>query len=212
MTELTSYTTSGSGASAVTSIDNRRVNTYNDNSWMTMQESFNAANTLTQRVSYTGFDNEGNVNTYSVAAYTGTNYTNTYNTTYAKYDDYKQTNIAGTSTYFQPGNTTSTYDAHWANEGRLTQVVDTATSRTRTFVNDQDGSILTKTDSGSSGTSGGTTITEQYYANNKNVGTVTANPSAASSATADFDYNFTPISDAYPSVTPGNYVVNSGDT
>ena len=76
MTELTNYTTSGTGAAAVTSIDSRRVNTYNDNGWMTGQSSYNASNTLTQKVSYTGFDNEGNVTSYNVSVYTGTNYTN----------------------------------------------------------------------------------------------------------------------------------------
>ena len=46
-----------------------------DNGTMTQQDSFNAANTLTQRVSYTGFDNLGNVLSYNIGVYTGTTYT-----------------------------------------------------------------------------------------------------------------------------------------
>ena len=93
-------------------------------------------------------------------------------------------------------------------------MVDTATGRTRDFINDADGTILRKSDTSGGTLTGNGTITEQYYANDKNVGTVTANASTPTAATntADFDYNYTPISDAYPSVTPGNYVVSTGDT
>lgn len=37
-------------------------------------------------------------------------------------------------------------------------------------------------------------------------------PGNASSTTADFDFNFTAISDSYPAITPGNYTVSNGDT
>lgn len=105
-----------------------------------------------------------------------------------------------------------------ANEGNLTGVVNTeqqftggeygyyvqATTRTRSFIDDASGTILTKTDNAA--------ITQQYYANDKSIGSVSATPGNPTCTTADFDFNFTPVSDSYPAITPGNYTVGNGDT
>ncbi|MFA7270915.1 MAG: LysM domain-containing protein [Sterolibacterium sp.] len=72
------------------------------------------------------------------------------------------------------------------------------TSKNRSFVVDNAGRILQKTENGG---------TQHYfYANDKPVG------SSGALAAADFDYNTTPVTDQYPALTPGNYVVSAGDT
>lgn len=188
MTESDTYTTSGA-------ISEKRTNTYNSNGWLTQQDIRNGSNTLTQRVTYTAFLADGQASRYQVAVYTGTPYTNTYTYTYRKDDAYKESVVSGSSTYFQPGATTSTFDVN----GNVTQVTDTfATNRTRTFVVDTSGRILRKTEAGN---------TQYYfYANGNPVG------SSGALAAADFDYNYTPVSSQYPPASPGNYVVSQGDT
>jgi hypothetical protein len=126
---------------------------------------------------------------------TGTAYTNTYATTYAKFDGYKESQVAGSSTYFQAGATTSSYDRN----GNLTAVSETfATSKNRSFVTDQAGHILRKTENGK---------TQNYfYAGDKPLG------SSGALTGADFDFNYTPVSEQFPGTVPGSYVVSAGDT
>ena len=93
MTDYVTYTAAGA-------LDTRRVNTFWDNGWSRYQDLYNAGGGLNQRTSYTAYDNLGNVLSYQVAVYTGLNYTNYYTYTYAKFDDYKETKVAGSSTYF----------------------------------------------------------------------------------------------------------------
>jgi LysM repeat protein len=75
------------------------------------------------------------------------------------------------------------------------------TTRTRTFIGDADGTILRKTDNGN--------VQNLYYAGDKAIGSVAG---SAASPVADFDFNYAPVSDSYPAVSPGNYTVVSGDT
>ncbi|MDZ4253153.1 MAG: LysM domain-containing protein, partial [Sulfuritalea sp.] len=137
----------------------------------------------------------GNVKTYQVGVYTGTAYTNYYSYSYARYDGYQESQVYGSSSYFQPGTTASSYDIN----GNLVSVSESfATSKSRSFVTDQAGHILQKTENGK---------TQNYfYANDKALG------SSGALGTADFDYNYTPVSAQYPAATPGNYVVSAGDS
>jgi LysM repeat protein len=244
-----------------TVISERRVNTYNNKSWLLQQDIYNGAGTLTQRASYTntsvaidpsgafapggsvvtvkssddgtgggnGYDRLGNLLQYQVSVYTGTAYTNTYRYSYLKYDTYRESQIAGSSTYFQPGATTTTYDAN----GAPVSVTETfATNKNRSFVVGGQGHILAKTENGN---------TQRYfYVNEMQVGTSGAlGPadfgqsagfapgaksdgamgertngagSAAALTAASFDSSYVPISDLYPAATPGRYVVSQGDT
>ncbi|MBI2308441.1 MAG: LysM peptidoglycan-binding domain-containing protein [Rhodocyclales bacterium] len=199
-TSLRSYDAAGQVLEQTTfsspgTVSERRVSNYNSNGWVTEQNVYNGSGTRTQRTLYTAYDGVGNNTNYQVSVYTGTNYTNYYATSFAKFDSYKESKVAGTSTYFQAGATTTSYDQN----GNITAVSETfATSKNRTFVTDQAGHILQKTENGK---------TQYYfYGNDKPLG-----DSGALSG-ANFDYNYTPVSDQFPGNIPGSYVVSAGDT
>lgn len=189
--EDTSYNTSGA-------ITNRRVNAYNTNGKLTSQTTYNASNTQTQKTDLYVYDGMGNVISYRVAVTSGTAYTNYYTNSYQKFDSYKESQVSGTSTYFQPGTTTTTLDIY----GNATAVSDQfAANRNRTFLNDAAGRILKKTENGA--------VQYYFYANGNPIGT--SGPNGGVGA-ADFDYNYTPVSSQYPAAAPSQYVVNTGDT
>jgi YD repeat-containing protein len=208
MTDYITYTTSGA-------IDSRRENLYFDNGWMKQQNLYGGGGGLNQRTDYSAanaYDKVGNLLSYNVGVYVGTSYTNYYTYTYTKFDDYKEVKVAGSSTYFQPGETNTSYDVN----GHISQVLDSQqqwvadgeygyyaqqTTRTRSFIGDADGTILRKTDNGN--------VQNLYYAGDKAVGSVGG---TAASPVADFDFNYAPVSDTYPAVSPGNYTVAAGDT
>lgn len=109
--------------------------------------------------------------------HTGTQYTNYYSYAYLKHDSYKESVVSGSSTYFSPGSTTSTYDVN----GNIVSVTETfATSKNRSFLTDQSGHTLKKTESGAS--------QYYFYVNESPVG------SSGALTAADFDYNYTPVS------------------
>ncbi|WP_431688986.1 DUF6531 domain-containing protein [Hahella sp. NBU794] len=145
------------------------------------------------------YDANGNVDQYQVQTFTGTKYTNTISYLYTnKYDGYKETEVWGNSTYFQRGNSYSFYDVN----GNLVRVEDKKDSgNNRSMINDAEGKILVRKQS------------EQnqylFYANGKQVGMA---GKAGGKETDDFDLNYTPVSEQYPSSTPSSYVVNPGDT
>lgn len=179
-TSLRSYDAAGQVIEQTTfsspgTVSERRVSSYNSNGWVTEQNVYNGSGTRTQRTLHTGYDGVGNNTNYQVSVYTGTNYTNYYATTYAKFDSYKESKVAGTSTYFGAGATTTSYDQN----GNITAVSETfATSKNRTFVTDQSGHILQKTENGK---------TQNYfYANDKPLG------DSGALGGADFDYNYAP--------------------
>jgi YD repeat-containing protein len=186
--ETTSYNANGT-------VKERRENTYNANNWMTRVDVFNGSGTHLQRTSYTGYDALGNVTGYQVQIKTGTTYTNTYKYTYARYDSYKESKVEGSSTYFQDGDTTTTYDVN----GNIVSVVDQFDeTHNRSFIADASGKILRKTEDGK---------TQHYfYVNDKPIG------SSGALSAADFDYNYTPVSAQYPASAPGKYMVSQGDT
>ena len=177
-------------------LNERRVSSYNNNGWLLEQDNYNSSNTLSSIISYTNanaYDAAGNVNQYSLIV--PNSYTNTYNYVYVKYDSYKQSVVQGTSTYFSAGNTTSTYDIN----GNLISVTDRfQANNNRSFTLNAQGHILQKTENGK--------LQYYYYANGNPVG------SSGDINPADFDYNYTPVSDSYPSATPASYTVSSGDT
>lgn len=98
-------------------------------------------------------------------------------------------------TYFSAGSNTTRYDGN----GNLHDITDQfGGSNYRSFITDQAGRILQKIQGGQN---------EYYfYANDKPLG------STGSNGVADFDFNYTPVSDRYPATTPGSYVVAQGDT
>ncbi|MES2534839.1 MAG: LysM domain-containing protein, partial [Pseudomonadota bacterium] len=146
-------------------------------------------------VRYTDFDQLGNVMAYQIEVLTGTPYTNKYRYEYARYDSYKEKVVHGSSSHFQPGDTTSDYDVN----GNLVAVTDRFNaSSSRSFVNDQAGHILNKTENG---------VTHyNFYVNGKPGG------STGAAGNADFDFNYTPVSEQYPAATPGKYVASAGET
>jgi LysM repeat protein len=182
---------------------------------MKQQNLYGGGGGLNQRTDYSAanaYDKVGNLLNYNVGVYVGTSYTNYYTYTYTKFDDYKEVKVAGSSTYFQPGETNTSYDVN----GHISTVIDTQQqwvadgeygyyaqqpTRTRSFIGDADGTILRKTDNGN--------VQNLYYAGDKAVGSVAG---TAASPVADFDFNYAPVSDSFPAVSPGNYTVVSGDT
>ncbi len=103
--------------------------------------------------------------------------------------------VYGTSTYFQKGNTTSTYDVN----GNVIYVEDKfGQDKNRSFEVNTQGHILQKTENGES--------QHYYYVNGNPIG------SAGELTDADFDYNYTPVSESYPGTIPGSHVVTAGDT
>jgi YD repeat-containing protein len=197
VTQYTNFSSPGT-------ISDRRVTTYNANGWITSQLNYDAANTLIARVRYdyaNSYDSYGNVTYYTVEGLTGTKYTYSYSKTYKKFDSAREDKINGTMAVYYPngtttstGDTTSSYDAN----GNLVRVVDRlGTNTTRDFVVNTGGQILKKTEANAS---------EYYfYANGAPVG-------ASGGTAADFDYNYTPVTESYPANSPTNYLVNAGDT
>lgn len=180
--------------SGATTSYERRVNQYNQNGQLVQQDMSNASGELQNRVLYTRYDNLGNVLNYEMTVYPNFQYTNYYSYAYAKFDSYRERVMSGTSTYFQPGNTTTEYDIN----GNILSVNDQHnTSKYRTYVVDQSGFILNATEAG---------VTQYYFY-------VNGNPHGSTGAkdNADFDFNYQPVSDRYPSTSPGSYVVSQRD-
>jgi YD repeat-containing protein len=205
-----------------------QINNYDANGIVTSQETYKHLSYtseygthydtgLSSKVTYTSRDALGQVLSYKVDVYDpeiteagqdesgnlthvldpGYVYTNTYAYTRVRYgDSYKESVVSGTSTYYQPGSTTTRYDGN----GSIYSVTDQFNgSNDRTFVTDQSGRIVRKTQNSGQ-------HEYYFYANGKPLGATGAG------GAADFDFNYTPISEDYPAQTPSTYVVNSGDT
>ena len=131
----------------------------------------------------------------------------TYTYTYgAQYDSYQATYVNVHSTQgggVTDGYTRNRYDAR----GRLVSTEFTQNDSTiwRTFSHDRDGRILTKTERKDGGT---LKAQDYYYADGKPIASI----GTISERAGEFDYNYTPVSEQYPSQAPGSYVVNAGDT
>ena len=175
---------------------NKRISklAYNSNGWLISQDTYDAANVLQNSTVYTRYDRLGNVRDYRVSNYSGTAYTNYYSVSYAKFDSYREREVNGSSTWFQAGKTTTTLDVN----GNAVAVSDLfMASKYREFVNDQAGHILSKTENGAR--------QHYFYVNDRPMG-------STGMGVGDFDFNYTPVSDHYPALTPGGYLVNQGDS
>lgn len=180
---------------ATNAVKDRRTMTYDANGRASQVTIADKDSRVTQQVRYTDYDRAGNLRSYQAQVYTTTKYTNTYTYSYAKADGYQEKRIDGTSTYFKAGATIEEYDQN----GYLVAVSETfGKKKDRTFVTDQAGRILAKMEDGK----------RQYYfyADGQSVGT------AGTLASADFDMNYTPVSESYPASVPGSYIVGEGDT
>jgi len=86
------------------------------NGCMKQQNLYGGGGGLNQRTDYSAanaYDKAGNLLSYNVGVYVGTSYTNYYTYTYTKFDDYKEVKVAGSSSYFQPGETNTSCDCRW---------------------------------------------------------------------------------------------------
>jgi len=181
----------------------RKTSTYNSNGQLLRQNIYDTTGHVAV-LSYDlagSYDAAGNILKYSLETVSGTRTVNTYTYNYLYQDSYKESSISGKRTIYystgaasSTGVTNNTYDKN----GNLIRVTDSKDSaNNQTFVNNQQGQILRKTQNGKS--------QNYYYADGKAIG------SQGELSDADFDYNYTPVNDSYPALTPSSYVVSSGD-
>ena len=172
---------------------------------LVVQNNYDNNNKVVSKVDYTnGFDAAGNLTSYQATAYKtngSVNYTTDYTVTYKKYDGYvRNTEVASSSLAdFKDGTTTYSYDY----KGNLEKVVvqdrdDASNTETRTFKTNRQGMTVYRKD--------GSNFQNYFYTNGRSVASI------GSISGVEFDYNYTPISDKYPSNSPSQYVVNEGDT
>ena len=177
-----------------------------------------------------GFDAANNLRGYEVQFYTpggGTSYKTTFKTNYQLGDGYLERVQTATSTGSgapQPGETERYYNVN----DELIKFRDQADAkRTRYFVNNQAGQVLTaiQTDATDQNPywnsamvrsqvgSAWNTGKAQYffYAQNNQVGSF-GQAKEGARYKAHFDVNSTPISDNYPAATPSTVVAQAGDT
>ncbi len=184
----------------------RRTYEFNANGQLQKQINYNSANAPITTVRYdygNSYDAAGNLLYYTVDDNSGSIATKqSYSYTYLKRDSYVQNTVSGTFDVYYPGSTQSSsgittyfYDAN-GNQQRLTDTKDP--NRNQDLIVNVYGQILRKTQNNDK--------QYYYYANGKpigSIGKITGN---------SFDYNYTPVSESYPSVIPSSYVVNAGDT
>jgi len=145
------------------------------------------------------YDAAGNLTQYQLQNYNGTTYTNTYAYTYlAIGGSYRESRIAGSNSngIFLPGNSLTFYDIN----GQLSEVNLSSEHLTRTYATDTQGLIHRRTDTPLNQPS---KTQNYYYVDGNAIG------SSGALTTADFDYNYTPVSEQYPASTPGRYVVQA---
>ncbi|MES2784875.1 MAG: LysM domain-containing protein [Pseudomonadota bacterium] len=152
------------------------------------------------------FDGAGNLTAYRVL----NSATNNYGVAMRPLDGYREASVSGTSTAFEPGTSTSHYDAN----GHLQSVTQPG-QVDRSYVNDLNGQVLA--------TLHGTRLMRQLIVNGEVLGQYgsgvdAAMPRAATGQVvydnnmADFQLGYRSITPAYPLAAPGAYVVRSGDT
>ncbi|WP_323740825.1 LysM peptidoglycan-binding domain-containing protein [Caenimonas koreensis] len=186
----------------------QRESSYNANGQLIVQEVTGYNNTAGYSTFNNAIDAAGNITQYKVK--TGS-VTNTYDTTLVKLEGYKEASVKGTSTYLEPGSTTSTYDTN----GYLKSVDSTLDADDRTFINDVRGQVLA--------TQQGTRLLREFIVNGEvlaqygqGVDRVTArdkdgNP-IFNDNIADFQLGYKSITPSYPNASPGTYTVQTGDT
>ncbi|MES2635529.1 MAG: LysM peptidoglycan-binding domain-containing protein [Pseudomonadota bacterium] len=152
------------------------------------------------------FDGAGNLTAYRVL----NSATNNYGVVMRALDGYREASVSGTSTAFEPGTSTSNYDAN----GHLRSVTQPG-QVDRTYVNDINGQVLA--------TVHGTKLMRQLIVNGEVLGQYGSGLDGATprSATgevvydnniAEFQLGYRSITPTYPLAAPGAYVVRSGET
>ncbi|WP_194793011.1 LysM peptidoglycan-binding domain-containing protein [Caenimonas koreensis] len=190
----------------------QRRSSYNVNGQLISQQVVGMNGTSGYSTFNSTIDAVGNVTQYKVK--TGST-TNTYNTTLALLEGYKEASVSGTSTYLEPGSTTSTYDTN----GYLKAVDSTLDADDRTFINDVRGQVLAV----QQGTGPNTKLLRELIVNGEvlaqygqGVDRVTPRDNSGTpifnNNIADFQFGYRSISPNYPSAAPGVYTVQLGDT
>ncbi|WP_048438362.1 LysM peptidoglycan-binding domain-containing protein [Caenimonas sp. SL110] len=152
------------------------------------------------------FDGAGNLTAYRVL----NSATNNYGVVMRALDGYREASVSGTSTAFEPGTSTSNYDAN----GHLRSVTQPG-QVDRTYINDNNGQVLA--------TMHGTKLMRQLIVNGEVLGQYgsgvdSATPRSATGEVvydnniAEFQLGYRSITPTYPLAAPGAYVVRSGDT
>lgn len=167
--------------------------------------------TVTHTSTSSGYDAAGNVTNYRITDSSGV--TETFSTTYAKFDGYKEATVTGfrSDNAGQSGTTTDGYDVN----GFLTSVTDsTKDANNRTFVNDANGNILQKTQQGN--------VLSQLVVDGQVYGTYGSgvDPNKPTNDNGDpnyadltnFNLSYQPITNAYPGAATGQYTIRAGDT
>ena len=182
-----------------------------------------------------GYDDAGVLRGYEVEVYRDGEYqyTTTYKLKYRSGDTYQQTEEDASSgtvrshvSVPQSGSTVRTYNVN----GELVQQTDTRdATQNRYFANNAQGQALAVVQGNFDGKSGrltasqafdnalvrtGNQVKGQYFffANGQMVGSFGQLQSGDGSFKANFDVNYSAISDSYPSSIPSQVIVQSGDT
>ncbi|KHK58654.1 hypothetical protein PI87_02585 [Ralstonia sp. A12] len=170
---------------------------------------------ITQTVTHTstssGYDAAGNVTNYRITDSSGV--TETFSTTYTKFEGYKEASVTGfrSDNAGQSGTTLDHYDVN----GNLIEVEDTTKdANSRVFVNDANGNILQKTQQGN--------VLQQLVVDGQVYGTygTGVDPTKPTNDNGDpnyadltnFNLSYQPITNAYPGAATGQYTIRSGDT
>ncbi|WP_235582317.1 LysM peptidoglycan-binding domain-containing protein [Rhizobacter sp. Root1221] len=187
-----------------------RTNRYDTNGRLLRQFVYNSDRTSVDTdIAYQGYDAAGNLLKYELTK--PNDYSNFYNYKHVRFDGYKESAIAGSSTKFLDGTTTNSYDVN----GNLVKVADTTESKNnRSFVNDLAGHALYVNQDGN--------VQRQVVVNGEVLGRHGIGISEQSPRTddgdprftqiADFDVGFQRITGNYPTASVGTYQVQAGDT
>ncbi|MGC1468520.1 MAG: hypothetical protein WA793_03990, partial [Sphingorhabdus sp.] len=158
------------------------------------------------------YDTDGRLQTYQHHQGDSTSdyFVNTYAYTYTPlFGGDKESTITVTST--QAGARSSATTNRYDGRGRLIkQLVDTGDGLQRqTFSYDGEGHVLTRQEVRRTGQTTVSGRQDLFFANGQEIASIGAGSLASQTR---FSSGYTPISRAYPAATPGNYVVNQGDT
>ena len=172
-----------------------------------VQSNYNGA--VASTLTNTQWDGAGNVTKYTVNQ---SGIVNTYTTTLAKYDGYKESTVTGASTVLRPGNTASSYDVN----GFLIGVNSTSTpADNRTFINDASGQVLATLQGGNIERElivNGEVLAQYGSGVDQTTPRDTNGQPIFNSNIANFQFGYRSITPSYPAATLGNYTVKSGDT
>ncbi len=221
---------SGSGGGHLGLRDRTRTTVFNDDGALTQQTTRKGPTQTESIVDYNN-DAAGVLRGYTVRVYnTGSSnslrYTSTYTNTYRHGETYLETGQSVTSSGSgapQNGSTARSYNVN----GELVSFTDTRdTTRNRYFANHAGGAPLTVVMGNYSTTAAQNTAFQNalarrdnsvkaqhfFFANGQNVGSFGQLQDESGSFKANFDVNYTPVSDTYPSAVPAEVIVQGGDT